>query len=108
MNIDYQQKITEITNWLRETVKNAGFSHVVVAVSGGVDSAVSISLAVKALGKDNVYAVMLPYGSLSKKGLEHTTILLDKLELPKNHRHLFDIQATVDEILWNETRNKNE
>ncbi len=40
----------------------AGFSRAVIALSGGIDSATSCALAVRALGKDNVFALVLPYG----------------------------------------------
>ena len=40
-------------------VKN-GFEKVVVGVSGGIDSAVTLSLAVRAFGKENVTALLMP------------------------------------------------
>lgn len=45
---------------LKQYFENAGKSKAVVGLSGGIDSAVVISLAVTALGKDSVTAVLMP------------------------------------------------
>jgi NAD+ synthase (glutamine-hydrolysing) len=45
---------------LRDYVGKNGFGDVVVAVSGGIDSAVTATLCVQALGPDRVHAVSMP------------------------------------------------
>ncbi len=45
---------------IRDFVTKNGFSGVIVGLSGGVDSALTLVLAVDALGADNVQAVMMP------------------------------------------------
>lgn len=55
---------------LRDYVNNAGFSGVIVGLSGGVDSALTLAIAVDALGADKVYAVMMPYKYTSQISLE--------------------------------------
>ncbi|MBN4062222.1 NAD+ synthase [Bacteroidales bacterium AH-315-I05] len=40
--------------------KKLGFEKAILGLSGGIDSAVALCLAVKALGKDNVLAVLMP------------------------------------------------
>jgi NAD+ synthetase len=45
---------------LRDYVDKNGFKHTVVAVSGGIDSALVLTLAVDALGADRVSAVTMP------------------------------------------------
>ena len=49
----------------RERVKNLGVKKAVIGVSGGCDSTVSLALLVRLLGKDNVYAILLPNGEQS-------------------------------------------
>lgn len=46
---------------LRDYVHKNGFRHVVLGLSGGIDSAVVAAMAVDALGPENVHAIMLPY-----------------------------------------------
>lgn len=98
MELDYKKKSQEIITWLQQTVHSAGFAQVVVAVSGGVDSAVSLNLAVKALGKDNVYALLLPYGKLSTKALEDGKLVARSAGLEKDHIVVKEITKAVDKI----------
>lgn len=46
---------------LRDYVNKSGFKGVVMGLSGGIDSALSLAIAVDALGPDRVHAVMMPY-----------------------------------------------
>jgi NAD+ synthase (glutamine-hydrolysing) len=45
---------------LRDYVEKNGFGHVVLGVSGGIDSALTAALCVDALGPDRVHAVSMP------------------------------------------------
>jgi len=45
---------------VRDYVTNNGFNGVVIGLSGGVDSALTLAIAVDALGADQVHAVMMP------------------------------------------------
>lgn len=45
---------------LRDYVRKNGFSDVVFGLSGGIDSALTLALAVDALGRDHVHTVMMP------------------------------------------------
>ena len=45
---------------LRDYVKKNGFHHVVIGLSGGIDSALVTAIAADALGAENVLAVMMP------------------------------------------------
>jgi len=51
--------------FIREAVAASGRSGLVIGLSGGIDSAVSAGLAVRALGKDRVHGVLLPYATSS-------------------------------------------
>ncbi|WP_110710551.1 NAD+ synthase [Salinicola sp. CR57] len=46
---------------LRDYVNKSGFKGVVMGLSGGIDSSLSLAIAVDALGPDRVHAVMMPY-----------------------------------------------
>ena len=45
---------------IRDYFSKMGFTKAILGLSGGIDSAVTLALAAEALGKDNVYAVLLP------------------------------------------------
>ena len=45
---------------IRDYFSKMGFSRAIIASSGGIDSAVTLALACKALGKENVRAILMP------------------------------------------------
>ncbi|AOY88783.1 NAD+ synthase [Marinobacter salinus] len=55
---------------VRDYVNKNGFRSVVLGLSGGIDSAVTLAVAVDALGKDRVRAVMMPFRYTSGMSLE--------------------------------------
>ena len=75
LNIDPAQEVERIAERMRSlltgSLNRRGF---IVAISGGVDSAVSCGLAVRAVGKDRVFGLLLPErdskSSSSNLGLE--------------------------------------
>ena len=44
---------------LKDYVKKTGFKNVIIGLSGGIDSALVLAIAVDALGEDNVEAVTM-------------------------------------------------
>jgi NAD+ synthase (glutamine-hydrolysing) len=50
----------QIVLGLRDYVRRSGFSRVVVGSSGGIDSALTLALAVEALGPENVTGITMP------------------------------------------------
>ena len=55
---------------VRDYVNKNGFKSVVLGLSGGIDSALTLAVAVDALGKDRVRAVMMPFRYTSSASLE--------------------------------------
>ncbi|OOS06421.1 NAD+ synthase (glutamine-hydrolysing) [Moraxella cuniculi DSM 21768] len=55
---------------LRDYVNRSGFKGVIIGLSGGIDSALTLCIAVDALGSDRVYAVMMPYEYTAQISLE--------------------------------------
>jgi NAD+ synthetase len=83
-----------LVEFIREEVgRRRGFSRVVVGVSGGVDSAVSLFLACRALGPKNVHGFRLPYRTSSADSLEHAALALDATGA---HAHTIDISKPID------------
>jgi len=76
-----------------EVVERRGFEQVVLGVSGGVDSSVSLYLAVRALGPENVYGFRLPYRTSSDESLEHAARVLGESGA---HERTIDISEPID------------
>lgn len=55
---------------VRDYVNKSGFKGVVLGLSGGIDSALVLAIAVDALGAERVNAVMMPYHYTSQMSLE--------------------------------------
>lgn len=60
INLPYDRVSEVITDFIRGFIAGAGVEGVVLGVSGGVDSATTLTLAVKALGSKRVHAVLMP------------------------------------------------
>jgi NAD+ synthase len=54
----------------------------IIGISGGIDSAVTMALAAKALGPDKVIGIMLPERDSSKESARLATLLAEKFEVP--------------------------
>ncbi|MGO2624802.1 MAG: NAD+ synthase [Psychrobacter sp.] len=75
---------------LRDYVNNSGFKGVIVGLSGGIDSALTLCIAVDALGADKVYAVMMPYEYTSQISLEDAQAQARRLNVSYTVCPIFD------------------
>lgn len=55
---------------VRDYINKNGFKGIVLGLSGGIDSALTLAIAVDAIGKDRVEAVMMPFKYTSTMSLE--------------------------------------
>ena len=70
--------VTDIlVRFLREELRSAGFARAVIGMSGGIDSAVSAALAVRALGAEEVLAVMMPYRTSNPDSEAHGRLVAE-------------------------------
>ncbi|MCK4953564.1 NAD+ synthase [Candidatus Bathyarchaeota archaeon] len=60
LELEWNTVEKQIVSFIKNYVKNAEADGVVVGLSGGLDSSVTVALCVKALGKENVTALMMP------------------------------------------------
>lgn len=70
---------------IRDYFSKMGFTKAIIGSSGGIDSAVTIALAVEALGKENVRAILMP----SQYSTSHS--VQDAEQLSKNLQNPYDI-----------------
>src|SRR3972149_2336509 len=89
INTDLARDI--LTGFIKSEVTRVGMSHAVIALSGGLDSALSCVLAVEALGAENVLAVRMPYKASSKDSLDHAQLLIDQLGLQSKTIEITDM-----------------
>lgn len=75
---------------LRDYVNHSGFSGIIVGLSGGIDSALTLCIAVDALGADKVYAVMMPYEYTSQISLEDAQAQARRLNVSYTVCPIFD------------------
>ena len=78
---------------LRDYVRKNGFRSVILALSGGIDSALTATIAADAIGPENVYVVLMP----SRYSSEHSVTDADDLVKRQGlHARTVPIQAIVD------------
>ena len=65
-----------LVDFIQSEITRAEFDRAVVGLSGGVDSALTCTLAAEALGKENVLAVRMPYATSSPESLEHAEMVI--------------------------------
>ena len=73
-----------------------GFTKAIIGSSGGIDSAVTIALAVEALGKENVLALLMPSNFSSAHSVEDAVELSKKLQNPY---HILPINSIYDSFV---------
>src|SRR5881392_3183091 len=71
-----------LVEFIRNETRKFGFERVVLGLSGGIDSALSATLATEALGAENVVALILPYKTSSPESEAHARLLIEQLGLP--------------------------
>ena len=75
----YAQDYRVMVQGLRDYMRKTGFKKVLLGMSGGIDSALVATIAVDALGADNVRCVMLPSEYTSKASLKDAEECADAL-----------------------------
>ena len=91
--MNLENEVNKICEFIRNKVKDAKAEKLIIGLSGGIDSAVSAALSAKAIGKENVIGVMLPYK------LSHPDSLNDAIEVANSlgiEFYKIDISPMID------------
>lgn len=80
---------------LRDYIGKTGTPHVVVGVSGGLDSAIVLTQAVDAVGADRVIGVMMPTEFTSQESLDLADDLMRRLGV---HNHIIKIDEMFEQV----------
>ncbi|ASJ08293.1 NAD(+) synthetase [Thermococcus siculi] len=92
--LDYPAVVERITSFIRESVEKAGATGVVVGVSGGIDSATVAYLATRALGRERVLGLIMPY--YENRDLEDAKLVCESLGIEYK---VIGIKPVVDSIV---------
>jgi len=76
-----------------------GFRKAVIGLSGGIDSALTAAIAVRALGKDNVIGVLMPSRFSSKESLEDAQHLAANLGIKTHTVSIEEIVQAYEQAL---------
>lgn len=88
-----QQAVANVVHFLQQVFENQHKKHGVIAVSGGIDSAVSLTLLTQALGAENITAVILPYAD---QPIDDNQVMVQFNRLPATNVQSINIQSMVD------------
>lgn len=79
----------ELIDWIKWALKESGGDSLIIGISGGKDSSVAAALCVEAIGKENVYGILLPNGKQKDisyayelcqvLGINHVNVPIDKI-----------------------------
>ncbi len=81
---------------VRDYVNKNGFKTVVLGLSGGIDSALTLAVAADALGPDRVHAVMMPFRYTASMSLEDAEAQAGALGV---HYDVFSIEPMYDSFM---------
>ncbi len=99
---DEARRITDIIiNFYRDHLDEAGMDGYVVGLSGGIDSATTAHLLVKAVGSDNVHGVIMPAEHTREADIKHAVRVANDLDITTNDQAAFreHIDGVVDDLV---------
>ncbi len=93
LRIDCDIVSTYLIEFVRQEVLKTGLKRAVIGLSGGIDSTVVAYIAKEALGKENVYGILMPYKLSSKESIEDALKVVEDTGI--NHK-IFEITDPAD------------
>lgn len=86
---DLEKTSKELIDWIKYSLEKSGGDSIVLGISGGKDSSVAAALCASAIGKENIYGILLPNGRqkdisfayelCEKLGINHVEVPLDRI-----------------------------
>ncbi|ARM31256.1 NAD+ synthase [Prosthecochloris sp. HL-130-GSB] len=93
LHLNYALVEEILLTFLRNEIRKFDFDSAVLGLSGGIDSAVVCELAARALGPEQVLAVMMPYRTSSPESIAHARLMAEHSGV---RSEVCDISAVVD------------
>jgi len=95
LNINPLAETERIVSFIKTTLKQQGFGNVVIGLSGGIDSAVCLSLLEKSLAPQNIFIAHLYY---FKSEINSLKPFLKNLNIPQKNICNISIKNAVDNL----------
>jgi NAD+ synthase (glutamine-hydrolysing) len=89
----YEEVYNALVTGTRDYIRKNGFKKIVVALSGGIDSAIVSVIAAEAVGGENLTLIFMPTKFSSKESYDDAKHLADNLKVELK---VFDIQELFD------------
>ncbi len=93
---ELERRREHITEFIRERVETAQTEGVVLGLSGGIDSTLTASLAVEALGAENVHGLVLPARASSDQNMSDAERVATELGISFD---VIEIEPVIDTLL---------
>ncbi|MDP4200643.1 MAG: NAD+ synthase [Bacteroidota bacterium] len=99
--LNAEQAAHVLSIFIGDEVRRTGLKKVVIGLSGGVDSALSTYLSVRALGSEHVHVLLMPFRTSNPESVSDAEAVVKDLGLS---HELLSISSTAD-AFFNETEN---
>ena len=97
IKFDCELIISQISKFIRLYVKKSKKKGIVIGLSGGIDSSVSVVLAVKALGPSGVKSLLLPEKDLTPNvDISNAEVLASKLKIKSYRMEINSTKETIE------------
>ncbi|MBW2980360.1 NAD+ synthase [Candidatus Woesearchaeota archaeon] len=92
-----------ITEGIRRYFKENNFKRAVIGLSGGIDSSLSAKLVADAIGKENLYGILMPdKGVTSKTSVEHAKLVAESLGIKYSIHPINSFLKPFKKLSWKE------
>lgn len=92
LDIDSEKETNKVVAQIRQTLgKQLKRRGLVVALSGGIDSSTCLGLAVKAIGPERVFTLLMPERHSSEETLSLSTTVADAFKVDRKHEDISGI-----------------
>ncbi len=81
LKLDEIKTASRLESFLKAKLAHSGLKGYIIGVSGGIDSALAATIAVRAVGPQNVFGLIMPFTGSSGKSEEDARELIDHLHI---------------------------
>lgn len=100
VNIKKEEEIYQaLVLGVKDYAKKCGFKQAIIGLSGGIDSALVATIAVSALGKDNVLGVLMPSPYSSAHSITDAEQLVNNLGIKSEKLPIQEVMKSYDSTL---------